>query len=222
MNLMLMLMLTASPLVWAESPCNSYRSCKMEAEKATERLKLFGISKSKSGHLFTLTTHLPEMGEAWRDEDGLIWGDIAMKDGKPLTLTHAEAEKYCAEKNASLPSVDEVVTLFTYLGCDPGGSRGCAPGFDSNKDYLPEILPHLDFPEIYQKWDGYATLQIKDGGMGYWAKEGSSYEGGLSRLYDTRVGWGRLFCELLRFALVRSLRNAVNGSFVFKIGVAYV
>jgi hypothetical protein len=79
-----------------------------------------------------VTDH-PELGEAWKDESGLIWGDEALDAGGPRgnRLFQWEAVSYCASIGARLPTKDEFERLAKFLG--KGGPTG----------YTAEILPHL-------------------------------------------------------------------------------
>ena len=87
---------------------------------------------SSNGHLFTRDFTHPELGEAWKDESGLVWGDV-VKDqlGSPKSMTEFEALNYCTQIGASLPKKKQLDSLAKYLG------NGSTDG------YNPIILPHL-------------------------------------------------------------------------------
>ena len=102
---------------------------------------------SVSGHTFTQVTDHPSLNNAWKDESGVIWGDLVSKEamraadvkdfcidaGESGTcfMTQAKAEAYCSLIGASLPSREQFTQLATYLG---NGSAS---------HYYPEILPAL-------------------------------------------------------------------------------
>ncbi|HLE09673.1 MAG: hypothetical protein A2504_02305 [Bdellovibrionales bacterium RIFOXYD12_FULL_39_22] len=87
---------------------------------------------SVNGHVFTQVLDYPEMGNAWRDESGLIWGDIAMDDtGQEKSVIQGHAWVYCNEIGAKVPSKEQFAQLVEYLG-----------GKTKN-GYRPEIIPNL-------------------------------------------------------------------------------
>lgn len=102
---------------------------------------------TKTGHVFTRDTSNPELGEAWRDPSGMIWGDIVKKaDGTPYFMNHKNATAYCKSIGAELPSGwessqnksnggqnSDFVRLREYMGAT---SR-------SNEGYAPQVLPNL-------------------------------------------------------------------------------
>lgn len=109
-----------------------------------------------------------KFGEAWRDESGAVWGDIAMKDdGTPLFLNQPDADDYCKGLGAELPSgYDEsqngkngfpnqdsdFVRLAKYLGVQTAAGKG----------YQPQVLPHLDA-------NGYFWSSSINPNVSFWA-----------------------------------------------------
>jgi len=58
---------------------------------------------STTGAVFTQIINHPELGDAWLDPSGLIWGDTPLdSDGNPINLNHADATQYCAKIGARL------------------------------------------------------------------------------------------------------------------------
>ncbi len=73
---------------------------------------------SRTGAVFTRDTSHPELGEAYKDPSGLIWGSIVLaQDGINSRLFNQyEADKYCKEAGARLPTKEEFEQLAKYLG----------------------------------------------------------------------------------------------------------
>jgi hypothetical protein len=85
-------------------------------------------------HLFAFDVSLPALGEAWRDESAMIWGDILMNpDDSIRYLNHEEADEYSKKIGAQLPSEGDFTRLREYMGAKSGIYEG----------YTPQVLPHL-------------------------------------------------------------------------------
>ena len=85
---------------------------------------------------FIKDTSIPNLGEAWKDPSGMIWGDIAKNaDGSIRYINQINADKYCKSINANLPSDEDFIRLREYLGAVPNSER--ADG------YTPQVLPNL-------------------------------------------------------------------------------
>ena len=92
-----------------------------------------------------------KFGEAWQDPSGRIWSDIAKKeDGSALNMNQKDAETYCKNLGAELPSGyiedqngkhggkdSDFVALRKYMGAKSLAGYGAPEG------YAPEILPNL-------------------------------------------------------------------------------
>jgi hypothetical protein len=93
------------------------------------------IRTSLAGHKFTQTTNHPELGDAWQDESGLIWGDVVQKHnmsstdvnnycdktiapdvGDDCQMTQSNAIAYCESINAALPSKSQFERLSALAG----------------------------------------------------------------------------------------------------------
>ncbi len=73
---------------------------------------------SLTGAVFTRVTSYPELGEAWRDPSGLIWGAEIPRDSEiqnVLNLSQGEGAQYCESLNARLPTEKEFAALKSYL-----------------------------------------------------------------------------------------------------------
>jgi hypothetical protein len=86
-----------------------------------------------SGHVFTQVTNHPELGNSvWKDEGGLIWGDLLVKDnGKAQYMDQHDAIEYCKKIGATLPREGQFEQLARDLG------KG------SESRYEPEFMPNL-------------------------------------------------------------------------------
>ncbi len=83
-----------------------------------------------SGHVFVRDTSIPAFGEAWRDETGMIWGDLVTEEsGQMREMSHYNATEYCTSIGAQLPALEDLRRLRNYFG---------AP-----TQYVPQVLPHL-------------------------------------------------------------------------------
>ncbi|MBT3984587.1 MAG: hypothetical protein HOE90_24735 [Bacteriovoracaceae bacterium] len=91
-----------------------------------------------------------DLGDAWEDEDGLIWGDLAKDDrGEPLQLSWLDARDFCAGIGATLPTTSDIIRLRGYFGVrtevnilDPNNdifnqNNSVPPG------YREQVLPNL-------------------------------------------------------------------------------
>lgn len=92
-----------------------------------------------AGYEFTLVTNAPELGEAWRDEAGLTWGDILTDaSGHHLLLFQSEAASECEKIGARLPTKQEFERLALYMRT-------------GKASYCPQILPNLNVAG-YRYW----------------------------------------------------------------------
>ncbi|MFZ4714192.1 MAG: hypothetical protein ACOYL6_10785 [Bacteriovoracaceae bacterium] len=91
-----------------------------------------------TGHVFTQVTNRPQLGNAWRDENGLIWSDVKQdEDGSALLVKKSEAIAYCKSIGAQLPTVKQFSSLSVFLG-----GTGKINDIGENK-FVPQILPGL-------------------------------------------------------------------------------
>ncbi len=106
-------------------------------------------------HIFTRDTSVPALGEAWRDESGVIWGDLVVHrtsvvPERSIRVTlHSVAAAYCDRIGAQLPSRTDFERLSEYLGATAASDR---------EGYTPQILPNLD-RYYWASWvhpDGYS------------------------------------------------------------------
>lgn len=85
-----------------------------------------------SGAVFICDRSHLLLGEAWRDQRGLIWGDVVRTvKGDLHYMKHAPAAEYCDLMGAHLPTREE----FSQLRQDMGAS--------TPEGYTPQALPNL-------------------------------------------------------------------------------
>ncbi len=125
------------------------------------------IRKTETGFVFIRDMSVPKLGEAWRDESGMIWGDIARnRDGSILYTVQSSkyenelreklgkpklaegtlgAKEYCESIGAQLPSgklltgKSDFERLREYMGADKGTLGWMIP-----EGYKPQVLPNLE------------------------------------------------------------------------------
>lgn len=92
------------------------------------------IGYKKIEHIFILDQSMPVLGEAWKDETAMIWGDIIRNaDNSIRYFNHKEAILYCEKLGAKLPSEEDFSRLREYMGAKP----------DLYEGYTPQVLPNL-------------------------------------------------------------------------------
>ncbi len=95
--------------------------------------------QTTTGFEFIRDTSHAKLGESWRDESGMIWGDSVRGDyGGPSIMSHAQAVDYCRNRGAELPSVEDFIRLRKYMGAAHGFIKGEFP-----VGYKTQILPGL-------------------------------------------------------------------------------
>lgn len=116
------------------------------------------------GAVFTCDTSHPDLEEAWRAPNGLIWGDIVKKtDGAVHYMDHDEAINYCGSIAAHLPSDEEFIQLREYMGWARSGSA---------EWYRAQALPNLSGHWFWSSSvgltpanDDFASCFVGDNGM---------------------------------------------------------
>ncbi len=95
---------------------------------------------SNTGAVFTRDTSNPDLGEAYSDPSGIIWGSIVTVSPNN-TLNHYDALKYCRARRARLPTKEEFEQLAKYLG--EGTAQRYSPFLaDGKTDLLPGLSNH--------------------------------------------------------------------------------
>jgi len=85
-------------------------------------------------HIFVYDQSTPPLGEAWKDESGMIWGDVVRNSDLSFRyLDHEQATDYCRKIGAILPSENDFTRLREYMGANSGIYEG----------YTPQVLPNL-------------------------------------------------------------------------------
>jgi hypothetical protein len=142
-------------------------------------------SKSVDGkeHLWVRDTSNSKLGEAWRDEKDLVWGDIIKKsDGTIFKMNHADATNYCTSIGARLPTRDEFVRLRDLMGAT---SRA---GFSDARvsGYSPQILPNLDNLDKNWFWSASSPPGYRDDFYNFGGSEGDIFISGKELRYAVR------------------------------------
>ena len=141
-------------------------------------------STDENGHLhvFTRDVSHPELGDAWSDEHGTIWGDLVRRDwpgcpsyeagnSDPCFMNLAQATEYCSSRGpgVSLPTREDTTRLKVYLGAhnamDFEGYEAAA---------LPNLIwMHEGFRIGYLYWTGYSHM-FGGGGIVFIGNTGDS------------------------------------------------
>lgn len=120
------------------------------------------IRMTKSGHIFEEDdTHIA-LGDAWKDERGVIWGDwVTDNSGRALQMDHQDALEHCTRIGFDLPTQEE----YTELGKDLSDSWNPPEpperygieliGYDSNQRILPHLTAEDDDHRSYRFWAHY-------------------------------------------------------------------
>ncbi len=90
-------------------------------------------------HVFTRDTSNPALGDAWRDESGMVWGDIIRNTDhyrSVLELNQSDAATHCENIGAQLPSREDFARLRGYMGTTTFSSNHLGSG------YTPQVLPN--------------------------------------------------------------------------------
>jgi len=160
--------------VHAGAICDTLEDCLVLQTQVAARVRELApqpqVRISIAGYKFTHVTDRPELGDAWRDESGLIWGDrvvVLLEDGrKKEKFSQYEAAAYCSSIGAFLPTKKQYEKLVKYLGGDEHG-------------YNSEILPNL----IWDYWTA-TTKGTPAGGYawGFHAYRGTFEDGPRSNI----------------------------------------
>jgi hypothetical protein len=111
------------------------------------------------------TSH-PELGNAYQDPSGLIWGDIVVFAGGNSLMTGAVANQYCVDRQATLPTLQQFEQLMTYLGY--GSSKGYSPYTqEGSAEVLPGLVGHRIWSSTLYDWrTAWVFLGGNQGGLG--------------------------------------------------------
>lgn len=90
---------------------------------------------SANGSVFVRDRKYPELGEAYRDPSGLIWGDIVKDKNGDTRITQTDGKKYCESIGARLPTEQEFRNLQKYL----------AVKFNKITSYMPCVADRSNF-----------------------------------------------------------------------------
>jgi hypothetical protein len=122
----------------------------------------------------------PELGAAWRDPFGLIWGEsvqeynLELRMRAPISMTLEDARAYCRRISARLPTFEEVRRnrLEMAVPCDTVGNT---IGFqlENGRCYAPQAMFS---PVTYPGLEGHLSYPI-------FLNEQEMYEGRMTPLY---------------------------------------
>jgi hypothetical protein len=137
---LLTLSLTVMPLAHADEvvDCDTVAECRAQMAVIEERIRVLegasGARRTSSGHAFTHDSSVAALGDAWRDESGMIWGDIVRNsDGSIRYMDQYDAVSYCQGIGAELPTLEDFARLRSYMGASVGSPSG----------YTLQVLPNL-------------------------------------------------------------------------------
>lgn len=174
---------------FAEQPiCKSIQECQTvisQAEARLQELSNGGSSKrtSSTGAIFTPDTSNPSLGEAYKDPSGLIWGRLVMAHGETNPMSQYDADKYCKDGGARLPTKEEFEQLAKYLG--KGTANGYNPYLaDGKTDLLPGLSGHWF-------WSSSVSPNGTDNAFSFNGYNGLVYYGSRSSSYAVRCVAGR-------------------------------
>lgn len=164
------LSLLATFAAHAAPVCGTLEKCLALQTQVAARIRVLSpkpqTRTSASGHKFIQVTNRPELGNAWKDESGLIWGDLVVdSDGNPVTMAQQQARDYCNSLSDNqhqymLPTNAQLEQLAEYLG----------DGSDSRYTPEPEILPNLIKNRI---WSGSIRKGLRPSGYVFYGSYGT-------------------------------------------------
>lgn len=130
-----------------------------ELEEVADKIDELKKRVTNTGAAFSQDTTFLLLGEAWRDPNGLIWGDTVTESGRDIRpMNYPDANHYCASIGARLPTKDEFNKLREYMG------------WTSEGGYSPQVLPH--FSDYYWFWSSTPFPDDPDFAYGF-----SSFQG---------------------------------------------
>ncbi len=178
--------LLVTEIAMADQPiCFSIKECNKAIEQARLRIsELLENSEQRTSNMginFIRDTSNPDLGQAYRDPSGLIWGAIVTKlGGAPQLMSQGEASDFCKRNNARLPSKEEYLQLAKNLGRDSKPSlfnqlnhQGYSPlTVDEKKQVFPGITNRFwsqvdrDHSEGVQTFNGTSGSLMYEGNNG--------------------------------------------------------
>ncbi len=134
----------------AKPVCASIEACQNLKIKIEDQIQVLARKNidtkiSAAGFKFVLDTSNPKLGEAYMDPSGLVWGSLAKQNGEIIRMSEDDAESYCEDIGAHLPTEPEFKQLAIYLGRQT--ASGYSPLIMNSK---AELLPELS--GTYKSW----------------------------------------------------------------------
>src|SRR5688572_17681015 len=113
--------LSISTPIKAAEVCNTLDDCRLLLKQVKDRIEVLekrvsertdeSVDANGKRHVFVRDTSNEKLGEAWRDESGMIWGDLVRQKNGSIYINHYEATQYCKSIGATLPEVEDFVRL---------------------------------------------------------------------------------------------------------------
>lgn len=136
---------------WAEevADCNTVDACRAQINQIEQRIAYLIEGEverqyTSSGRLFIRDHSFPQLGQAWRDESGLVWGQLSH-----YQTTQRGAEIYCQDLDARLPTAAELRRLGTYLTTTRGFQPEIIAGIEGSA--WSSTLVDLNFAKFWEK-----------------------------------------------------------------------
>lgn len=103
---------------------------------------------------FIRETKFPQLGEAWRDPSGIVWGDVVLDEaGQFKNMKYKDAESYCKKLGARLPTDIETERLLrSYFGYVETGSYPNDTYNPFQKGTTEPVLPNWDTSKYIRFW----------------------------------------------------------------------
>ncbi len=173
-------MLTCGLNIYAQDiQCETPEECQKLLNKVQTRLS--DISKSAvylraNSALYKRMRKGTALGEAWRDSNYVVWGDVRNDGSNVIVTNQAQAEEYCISLGAKLPSAEDFVRL--KIGMGASHQNPTIMG-----DYRPQILPNLNVQ--FSVWT--STVKELDNGE----KEAITFQGMMGRFDQRNVQYNQ-------------------------------
>jgi hypothetical protein len=127
---------------------------------------------SSTGAVFTLNLTHPELGDAYQDPSGLIWGDLVIVNKHVVQANYSQASAYCKDIGARLPTLQEFLNLAKYLGA--GTKKGYNPSTSDGQDTMLLGLPYYWYWTSTPYW-----FRPKDYQYAFWGDSGGTQDGNI-------------------------------------------
>ena len=120
--------------------CKTVEQCQQILNQAKTRLADLAKTSlyiSTSGPKYKRMEKQTKLGEAWRDSAYLVWGDVYHKNNDVIQVNFQQAQEYCKNIGAKLPTAEDFVRLKISMGASHTDVK-------KKGDYSAQILPNLN------------------------------------------------------------------------------